>query len=44
MTEKHFLHHGTGTFNADASLEAMLTINGFNTAFDGDRMLLDCDM
>lgn len=29
---------------SSASLEAMLTINGFNQNFDGDRMLLDCDV
>jgi len=29
---------------SSASLEAMLKINGFNTAFDGDKMLLDCDV
>lgn len=27
-----------------ASLEAMLKINGFDQNFDGDRMLLDCDV
>jgi len=27
-----------------ASLEAMLKINGFDQRFDGDRMLLDCDV
>ena len=29
---------------SSASLEAMLKINGFNQNFDGDRMLLDCDV
>jgi len=29
---------------SSASLAAMLTINGFNMKFDGDRMLLDCDV
>jgi len=29
---------------SSASLEAMLTINGFSMRFDGDRMLLDCDV
>lgn len=29
---------------SSASLEAMLQINGFNMWFDGDRMLLDCDV
>jgi hypothetical protein len=29
---------------SSASLEAMLQINGFNHQFDGDRMLLDCDV
>lgn len=29
---------------SSASLEAMLNINGFNQNFDGDRMLLDCDV
>jgi len=29
---------------SSASLEAMLKINGFNQKFDGDRMLLDCDV
>lgn len=29
---------------SSASLEAMLKINGFSHAFDGDRMLLDCDV
>jgi hypothetical protein len=29
---------------SSASLEAILQINGFNMRFDGDRMLLDCDV
>jgi len=29
---------------SSVSLEAMLKINGFNQNFDGDRMLLDCDV
>lgn len=29
---------------SSASLESMLKINGFNQNFDGDRMLLDCDV
>jgi len=29
---------------SSASLEAMLKINGFNQNFDGDQMLLDCDV
>jgi len=29
---------------SSASLEAMLKINGFDQNFDGDRMLLDCDV
>jgi glycosyltransferase involved in cell wall biosynthesis len=29
---------------SSASLEALLKINGFNEQFDGDRMLLDCDV
>lgn len=29
---------------SSASREAMLKINGFNQNFDGDRMLLDCDV
>ncbi len=29
---------------SSASLEAMLKINGFDQRFDGDRMLLDCDV
>ena len=29
---------------SSASLEAMLAINGFDQRFDGDRMLLDCDV
>lgn len=29
---------------SSASLEAMLMINGFDHKFDGDRMLLDCDV
>jgi len=29
---------------SSASLEAMLAINGFSHRFDGDRMLLDCDV
>jgi len=29
---------------SSASLESLLQANGFNQAFDGDRMLLDCDM
>lgn len=29
---------------SSASLEAMLKINGFNQLFDGDQMLLDCDV
>lgn len=29
---------------SSASREAMLKINGFNQSFDGDRMLLDCDV
>jgi len=29
---------------SSASLESMLTINGFDEKFDGDRMLLDCDV
>ena len=29
---------------SSASLEAMLTINGYDLKFEGDRMLLDCDV
>lgn len=29
---------------SSASLKAMLEVNGFNQNFDGDRMLLDCDV
>ncbi len=29
---------------SSAPLDAMLRINGFNQRFDGDRMLLDCDV
>jgi len=29
---------------SSASLESMLRINGFDQCFDGDRMLLDCDV
>jgi len=43
-TTMAFAHWGWWFGISSASLEAMLKINGFNQNFDGDRMLLDCDV
>jgi len=42
--ELHFASWGWWFGCSSAALEAMLKINGFNQRFDGDCMLLDCDV